>query len=198
MAILRTRYLRKTDSARRIPLPGGGSYQLRANQALVWLKIGGAKAESPPANADKFPAILDTGCSVGLCMTQQQFDTWKCADDTSFLPVDRPSRVNGMPCSRWSGRVWLYRRDLDGKPEDRLDTSPWRLGLSAGIAVRAAPTVLTSLLGSWLCSPEVNAAHHLPLPLLGLPAFTANKLRLGISGYHGHVVIDSSQEELPL
>lgn len=134
----------------------GEPIQIWRNQIVVWLSILGP--------AHPFPAILDTGHSHNLSISQRHFDRWCGAE---LRPIGT-SKVGKTRVPHFEADVYIHRN----VPGNHALRGAYPLRMDQGIAV----------------VPDDSPAAT-RLPLLGLRAFLVNELELTVHGKRRQVSI---------
>ena len=131
----------------------GQSVAVKPEQIVLWISLAEWGMSALPANAPRFPAILDTGCNHNLLIQEKHLVEW-AGIPTQHLHSLGSVRVSGRRAIRVAAHVWLHR-NRHGTRDDLLPDSAFLLEMPVGIAVVPA--------GSGDSFPR--------LPLLGLRAF---------------------------
>jgi hypothetical protein len=139
----------------------GQHITIKADQIIVWGSVAPRRQTALPANAARFPAILDTGLSHNFAIREEQLAQW-AGVPLPILPVLGHARAGGVGTNVLDADVWLHR-NRPGQRDELIDRSPFRLQLRRGILVYPRGTP--------------NAPR---LPLLGLRSLRRAGLQLTI------------------
>jgi hypothetical protein len=67
-------------------LPGGGTIPVKHDQIIVWVSITRPQAPDLPADALRFPAVLDTGFNDNFLIREEQLTAWAGSGRRSCPP----------------------------------------------------------------------------------------------------------------
>ena len=145
---------------RTLPLPSGGSVSIKPLQAVVWISVAPPDVVDLPANALRFPAVIDTGFNQTLLIQDWHLQSWagvKPADLQTF-----PGETARYGNQNWPFRiadVWLHASGLSGADSVKADT-PYCLETHPGILVVS------------------ERQRRQRLPVLGMRALAWNRIHL--------------------
>jgi len=108
------------DTTGRVATPDGTA-QVMPYQIVVMVSIAAKRVIELPADASRFPAILDTGNNHNFAIRQEQFARWTGLT----LPKRGMVNVGGRTIPLHAANVWIHP-DAD---------DPFRLRMEEGIAV---------------------------------------------------------------
>jgi hypothetical protein len=142
---------------------GSESHTVREDQIIVWLSLSVRAQSEWVASIPRFPAVLDTGNSHHLFIHEGFLRRWSGVAKETLHAVPKRSRRDPLLVERLA-RVWIHC-NLPGQRDEFRDVPPILLERSTTIMV----------------CPE-NHAKATRLPVLGLRAILANRLRVHIHG----------------
>jgi hypothetical protein len=148
------------EDQRALRAPDGSLVTIRHHQIVVWVSITQAAPPEFPANARRFPAVLDTGFNDTFLIQEQHLAGWAglSARDLGMLGL---LTVYARRVPLLDADVWLHRNETGHR--DRLSLHPpFRLELNSGIGV---------------CPIPINAPR---LPLLGMLSLRRANLQLTV------------------
>jgi hypothetical protein len=150
-----------------VPTPDGVE-EAKPFQIILLVSIADQSIIDLPADAPRFPAILDTGLNHNFAMRREQFDRW--------APIGVP-QVGRVEVQRFSvpllaANVWIH---------------PNRAGT---IEPSGQPLFCLELKGGIAVYPP-NVPNPARLPTLGLRGLIRNNLRLTIDGEGRHLTLES-------
>jgi hypothetical protein len=154
-----------------IATPDGIS-AVRPYQVVIWISIAARSVVELPANAPRFPAVLDTGLNHNLSIRQEQMEA---RAGISSLMASGQVFIGARRIPLLAANVWIHR-NRPGRRDDLLSDA-FKLELAGGIAVypRGTPSVAR-------------------LPTLGLRSLVTNRLRLAVDGARKAVSLATSTE----
>jgi hypothetical protein len=143
---------------RLVPLPSGESILIKSLQPVVWVSVAPPQVMDLPANALRFPAVIDTGFNQTLLIQDGHLESWAGVklSDLQVYPGESARHGNQI----WPFRIadiWLHKHGPDGLTER---DPPFCLETHPGILVVA------------------ESQRRQRLPVLGMRSLAWNRLRL--------------------
>ena len=163
----------------------GQAVHIKKYQIIVWASLAYQGVRSLPANASRFPAVLDTGTTHDLILREQHLRDWAGVDPKRYKPVGAIAldigTGTGISLEVLPYNVWLYRN----RPFERDQlTAPFCLHVggvaycpSGGIPVTGSAGV------SVILGPR--------LPVLGLRAFRLARMTLAVDAGQNLVALSA-------
>jgi hypothetical protein len=137
----------------------GERVDVRAYQIIVWVSV--SVGDAPDPDAQRFPAVLDTGHSHNFSIQEGQLLRWANLRREGLEEVKK-ILVNRQEVPLLKARVWVHR-NKPGSTE--LLPRPVRLEVPDGVAVYPG-----------------GAPNPPRLPLVGMRLVARNKLKLAVDG----------------
>ena len=106
------------------------------HQIFIWVSITqtGIDRKDFPANADAFPALLDTGCSLEFLISEEQLRI--CAQvQRSVFPYVRDRLVNGNAVPFYEADIWIHCNQPGQRDEFLPDVGPFPLRIRSGVGI---------------------------------------------------------------
>jgi hypothetical protein len=119
-------------------IPGGPAVAINHHQIIIWVSITPAGVRALPADARRFPAVLDTGFNDNFVIAEQQAVRW-AGVVLEELPVLDVMRASGQRVPLRDADVWIHPNQ-PGERDHRAPRPPFRLELKTGIGVWPAGT----------------------------------------------------------
>ncbi len=155
-----------------IKIPGSDAEEtVLHRQIIVWLTLTTPDQFELPSVSLRFPAVLDPAFNESFIITQAQLRAWAEIEANELPAAEVPNvRVYDHIVTPRYANLWLHR-NVPYERDELLD-DPHPLEIDAGVII----------------SPEDQRPR---LPLLGLRAIEASRLRVIIDGDNQLVSIDS-------
>jgi hypothetical protein len=144
-------------------IPGGAAVSIKHHQIVLWVSITRREASTLAPQANRFPAVFDTGFNDNFLIQEQQFVNWAGVTPSDLPLVDYLS-ADGRRVPLRDANVWIHPNQ-PGFRDQPSGGEPFCFELDSGIAVW--PTAL----------PGARR-----LPLLGLRGVLRAGLQIAIDG----------------
>jgi hypothetical protein len=160
-----------------------GQVSVKPYQIIVWISVSPFDVLALPANAPRFPAVLDTGTSHNFSIREEQLVAWAGIQPRFEGALGR-GRVRGLGVTGQEVpllgyNVWLHP-NRPGQRDQYANRPPFCLEMPTGIMI---------------FSRQLGVGPR--LPLLGLRGLVTNELQLVIDGKARHVSLRTARRFWP-
>jgi hypothetical protein len=127
------------EDQRTLRIQGGPAVLIKHHQMIVWVSITQAGLLEFPAEARRFPAVLDPGFNDTFLMQEEHFRDWAglSAQDSNVLGF---LSVYGRHAPLLDADLWLHGNRAGHRDQFALHP-PFRLELNSGLGVCPAPRI---------------------------------------------------------